>query len=108
MGSKCPDVAVTRFEKHRARVIFYLDEKNPDCNSTVSLWISLYARSCVTDEINILFMYLQYERLLLSEQREAFNQFIVCLRQKFLLRGPLSPTQMASLDDEPKLCKGSC
>jgi hypothetical protein len=49
-------------------------------------------------------MYLQYERLLVSQHCEAFDQFIVCLRQKFLLRGPLSPTQMASLDDD---CKGS-
>jgi hypothetical protein len=95
------------FEKHRARVILNLDEKNPNCKPTVSWWISLHALSCVTDEIIILFMYLQYERLLVSQQREAFDQFIVCLRQKFLLRGRLSPTQMASLDGEPKLCKGS-
>jgi hypothetical protein len=52
-------------------------------------------------------MNLQYESLLVSQQREAVDQFIVRLREKFLLRGPLSSTQMASLDDAPKFCKGS-
>jgi hypothetical protein len=49
-------------------------------------------------------MYLQYERLLISQQREAFDQFLdqflARLREKFLLRGPPPPTEM-------KLCKGS-
>jgi hypothetical protein len=58
-------------------------------------------------KINTLFMYLQYESLLVSQQREAFDQFIVRLTEKFLLRGLLSSTQMACLDDAPKLCKGS-
>jgi hypothetical protein len=117
MGSKCPKAAMTRwlalgkvllwFAKHCARVMFYLEEKNPDCKRTVSWWISLHALSCATDEINIRFMYLQYESLLVSQQRAPFDLLIVRLREKFLLRSPLSSTQMASLDDAPKLCKGS-
>jgi hypothetical protein len=43
----------------------------------------------------------------LSLRNVSLDQFIVRLREKFLLRGPLSSTQMASLDDAPKLCKGS-
>jgi hypothetical protein len=76
MESKCPKVAMTLwlslgkvlpwFAKHRARVILYLDEKNPDCKPTVSWWISLHAQSCATDEINTLFMNLQHESLLVS------------------------------------------
>jgi hypothetical protein len=50
-------------------------------------------------------MNLQYESLLVSQQREAFDQFIVRLREKFLLRGPLSSTQMASLDNAPNFAR---
>jgi hypothetical protein len=77
------------------------------CSCREHWWISLHALRCVTDEINTLFTNLQYKSLLGSQQREAFDLFIVRLREKFLLRGPLSSTQMASLDDAPKLCKGS-
>jgi hypothetical protein len=43
----------------------------------------------------------------LSLRNVRLDQLIIRLREKFLLRGPLSSTQMASLDDAPKLCKGS-
>jgi hypothetical protein len=46
-------------------------------------------------KINSLLIDLQYESLLVSQHREAFDQFIVRLRE------------MACLDDAPKLCKGS-
>jgi hypothetical protein len=67
--------------KHRVRVILYLDENNPDSKPTDSWWISLQARSCATDQINILFLYMQYESLIVSQQREAVDQFIVRLRE---------------------------
>jgi hypothetical protein len=69
------------FAKHRARVILCLDEKNPDCKPTVSWWISLHALSGATDENQHYVCVLQYESLLVSQQREAFDQFIVCLRE---------------------------
>jgi hypothetical protein len=34
-------------------------------------------------KINTLFIDLQYESLLVSQQREAFDQFLVRLREKF-------------------------
>jgi hypothetical protein len=63
--------------KRRARVILYLDEKNPDFRPTVSWWISFHALICHTDETTFLFMYLQYKRLLVFQLCKAFDQFIV-------------------------------
>jgi hypothetical protein len=86
MSEGCNDATAVSWQTHslfaklRARVILYLDKKHPDCKPTVSWWISLRALSCATDEINTLFIYLQDESRLVSQQREAFDQFIARLR----------------------------
>jgi hypothetical protein len=61
-----------------------LKKKNPDCKPTLSWWISLPCQKLRTDEINILFIELQYERFLVSHQREAFDQLNVRLRYRNL------------------------
>ena len=85
MRTKCPKVATTRwlslgkvlpwFARHRARIIEYLQEKNPPCMPSVAWWISLLSARRVTDEVNILFKSLQYGSLLLTQQVEAFAKF---------------------------------
>jgi hypothetical protein len=109
MRTKCPKVASTRwlslgkvlpwFARHRVRILQYLEEKSPSCTPSVSWWISLPALRRVLDEVNILFKSLQFSSLLLTQQQASFCNFIVSLREKFSVRGPLSATEMAAWDD---------
>ena len=117
MRTKCPKVASTRwlslgkvlpwFARHRVRILQYIEEKNPPCKPSVSWWISLLALRRVTDEVSILFKSLQFGSLLVTQQLQAFGQFVAILREKFSVQGPLSPLQLADWDDEAGVRVGS-
>ena len=104
VGGKCPKVATTRWLSlgrvlkwltlHRARVMAYLDEKNPVCKPPPAWWLTAIAVEGVTTEVDVLFKTLQGKHLLVQQQINAFGIFILRLHELAHLVRPLTSVQV--------------
>jgi hypothetical protein len=85
MGSKCTVHIAMAVSRQNSPVVCIVQEsscawtRRIQIVSPVSWCISLHSPSCVTDEINILYMYLQYERLLVLSLSNIVRHLISLL-----------------------------
>lgn len=105
--SKCPKVATTRWlslgkvlrwlTANRSKVYQYFEAKDPTCKPPLCWWIVVLTLADIVADVDRLFKSLQASTLLIQQQLGAFNKFVVALRERTGLAGPLTDSQLASM-----------
>ena len=115
VGIKCPTVATIRWLSlgrvlkwlvwHCAKVMNYIDKKNPSCRPSMSWLIAAMLMHGVTAKVDMLFNSLQAKQLLIRQQIALFDDFVSRLRELVGVIGTLTDAQIRGfgINDLPRL-----
>lgn len=107
MKTMCPKFVSTRWLSmkrvtqwlvtHRAKIVEYLDAKDPACKPSLSWWITLVCLDAVAGILAGTYSRLQGLSTLLSQQYAQFEQLCAELSEGCTVTGPLSEEDIAAL-----------